>query len=409
VKAETTIVTPAEGRGWDVWQRALRGAKLRKSVAMLDELNSSGHQAIVGLPAQECTTLTVTLPTSDESLFGDMVYAQLEKRGLSNGGPQTTVYAYHVIDRQPGESVLSVDVLPHDFSENLCVKEAAGYSSAQRLYPIPDHKVVILKEHDRLVLAAGRHGHMAFSQVLNAGNEFTDALAQEVNLTILSLQGSGQLSDRVGIEVWTDAPREQQLRFINRFTIPVEFVPRPAPDSRLIRHASNPLLPTVVKEAIQRKLKFQRIRLGLLVGLLVYVCAAVALVLAFQQQKKVAEDLDVALAANRPEVEFIQLSQARQHALEPAYDKRLYPMRQLNEIARLMPVSGIVIHKFTTQGQNIRLEGLARDSQIVYQLKADLEKHPEFPGYTWDMGPPQVNQNNTATFRIDGKYATANP
>ena len=110
---------------------------MRKTVAMLDELPADGKQTVIGLPAQECTTLTLTLPTADESLFADMAFAQLEKRGLAPAGYDSTVFAYHIIERQPGESQISVDVLPPDFNEDLCVREATGYVSAARPLPHP--------------------------------------------------------------------------------------------------------------------------------------------------------------------------------------------------------------------------------------------------------------------------------
>lgn len=394
---------PAESRGWEIWHRS----KLRKSIDMLDEVPKNGSESIVGLPAQECTTLALTLPTSDESLFTDMIYAQLERRGLAtqNG---STVFAHHVIERNPGESLISVDVLPPDFSEDLCLDGASGYTAAARLYTIPDHKLVLMRHHDRLVLVAGKHGRMTFSQILTSGTEINESMVQEINLSILSLQGSGQLPDRVGLEVWLDLTREETDFLQKRFSFPVEVRPQPSPNSKLVRDASNPLLPIPVQEAVARQKRMEKIRLGALCLALVYVIAAVTLMIVFQHNKTRAANLAEEIEANRPQVAFIQEALTRQQALEPAFDKKLYPVRQLNEIARVMPPSGIVVHKFASTGRDIRIEGLARESQLAYQLKEDLEKHPDFPGYTWDMAPPQVNQNNTAAFRLDGKYATSN-
>jgi len=374
---------------------------------MLDEVPRHGSDSIVGLPAQECTTLALTLPTADESLFQDMIYSQLERRGLASLNGQT-VFSHHVIERKPGESLISVDVLPPDFSEDLCLDGATGYTAAARLYPIPDHKVVLMRHHDRLVLVAGKHGRMTFSQILTSGNEVNESMAQEVTLSILSLQGSGQLPERVGLEVWLDLTPEEQDFMQRRFTFPVDVRSQPSPDTRLVRDASNPMLPLPVQAAVARQHRIQKVRVGILTGIAVYLLIAVALVLVFQNRSARARELESQIEAYRPQVAYIQEALTRHQALEPAFNKQLYPMVQLNEIAKAMPPSGIVIHKFTTTGQDLRIEGLARDPQMAFQLKEDLEKHPDFRSYTWDMAAPQVNQNNSANFRLDGKYATSN-
>ena len=390
----------------------MRRAKLRKSVDMLDELPAGGKDAIIGLPAQECTSIAFPVPTADQSLFEAMAFAQLEKRGLSNGSAEGTVFTHHVIERNAGSSLISIDVLPQDFNEDLCVKNnPAGYTASCRLLPIPDHKVVILREHGRLLLVVGRHGRMIFSQILTSGNEFNEAFVQEVNLSILTLQGSGQLAtERVGLEIWAAAD-EESMRFLeSRFTYPVAFAKKPGPDPRLVKDAAKPMLPFPVQEQNARRRRRQKIRTGVLVALLIYVAVGMGFALYTQSQKTKAERLEREISANRPNVEFIKRSLTRARMLAPAIDKRFFPMRQLNEITGAMPASGIVIHRFETRNQSIRLDGLARDPQIVFQLKEDLENHPEFRGYTWDMAPPNVNsQNNTAQFTINGKYATAKP
>ncbi len=410
MKSASTIITPAENRGWEVWSWSGRRSKRRKAVEMLDELPGAGKGAIVGVPAQECTSFSVTVPTADQDLFGDMVFAQVEKRGLAQGGPEQVSVAWHSIEREPGGSLIGVDVLPPDFSEDLCLAHAAGYTAAGRLYRIPDHTAAVIREHGRLVLLAGKHGKMTFSQILTAGTEINAALAQEVNLALLSLQGAGQLPERVTLEIWCDAPESARDLLKGSLTIPVEFVSRPAPDARLVRGASGPMLPLLVRATLDRERRRQKVRTGILALIAIYVTLAMGLYIWFQDREKKAREMEARIANRRPEVEFIRQSMSRARLLAPAIDKRFYPMRQLSQVTALMPPGGIKVHKFSSQGQNLRLEGLARDSQMVYQLKEDLEKSDEFRGYSWDMAPPQVNsQNNTTSFRLEGKFATGAP
>ncbi len=408
LKSPTTIVTPAEERGWDVWNWSGKRSKFRKTIDMLDELPSDGKGAIVGLPARECTSFSVTVPTADQALFPDMVHAQVEKRGLIRSGhSEEAVFAYHIIERERGESLIGVDVLPSDFSTDLCSAHAVGYTAAGRLFSMPDHAAAVIREHGRLVLLAGKHGKVTFSQILTAGEHLNEAVAQELNLTILSLQGSGQLAERASLEIWLDASSEAQEALKRKLSLPVDFRPRPAPDAHLVKDASNPMLPLPVRTALLRERRNQKIRTGALALLAIYITAAMGLFIFFQDREKRAAQTEIRIADRRPEAEFIRQSMTRARILAPAIDKRFYPLRQLDQISGLMPPSGLVVHRFITQGENVRLEGLARDSQLVYQLKEDLEKNSDFRGYTWDMAPPQVNsENNSTSFRLEGKFAS---
>ncbi|MEM1295008.1 MAG: hypothetical protein AAGH89_06555, partial [Verrucomicrobiota bacterium] len=359
-------------------------------------------------PAQECTSFSVTVPTSDQALFSDMVHAQIEKRGLAGQSGERTVSAFHVIERDRGGSLLGVDVLPREFNEDLCLNQAQAYTASGRLFHIPDHAAAVYREHGRLILLAGKHGKMTYSQILTAGTEFTPALVQELNLAILSLQGADQLSDRVTLEIWSEVTPEALDLLKNTLTVPVESRSRPNPDAHLIGEASDPMLPTPVVAALRRQQRIQKIRTGVLALVAVYITIAVGLTILFHDRKERAGTMEERISERRPEAEFIRQSMTRARVLAPSIDKRFYPLRQLNQVTSLMPPSGIVVLKFITQEQSLRLEGLARDSQLVYQLKEDLEKSDDFRGYSWDMAPPQVNsQNNTASFRLEGKFAAA--
>ncbi len=397
---------PTEERGWDIWALSGRTPKRVKTVEMLDEVPADGKGVIVGLPAQECTSFSVTVPTTDQALFGDMVQAQVEKRGLAAHGGLETVSAYHVVERERTGSLISVDVLPSDFSEDLCLHQAVAYTPSGRLFHIPDHTAAVLREHGRLILLAGKHGKMTYSQILTAGSEFNPALAQELNLAILSLQGAGQLSERVTLEIWSEVSPEAKTLLTSSLTVPVEVRPRPNPEATFASEASSPMLPLPVQAARHRKQRIQKIRTGILALTALYVTIAVGLTILFHDRNERAITMEARISDRRPEAEFIRQSMTRARILAPAIEKRFYPLRQLNQVTSLMPPSGIVFLKFITQEQNLRLEGLARDSQLVYQLKEDLEKSDDFRGYAWDMAPPQVNsQNNTASFRLEGKFA----
>ncbi|MCB1092854.1 MAG: PilN domain-containing protein, partial [Verrucomicrobiae bacterium] len=87
----------------------------------------------------------------------------------------------------------------------------------------------------------------------------------------------------------------------------------------------------------------------------------------------------------------------------PGFDLHYFPLVQLNEVTRVMPGSGVLVRQFETKGRNITIDGSARDVQMAFRLKEDLEKNPFFKAYSWNMPQPKVERNNMATFRIQGQ------
>ena len=62
-----------------------------------------------------------------------------------------------------------------------------------------------------------------------------------------------------------------------------------------------------------------------------------------------------------------------------------------------------MIREFRTSGKSIRIQGRARDVQLAFNFENDLKANEAFAAYEWNMPQPRVEQNNTATFDIQGK------
>lgn len=407
VGSDVFLVMPGGETGWEVWRFGEKRPRLT-GVERLQELPPAMRKVAVGLPARSCTTFAVALPVADPALLPEMVFSQIEKRGLATGGPDGTVCAYSILRQTPDGMVAGVDVLPGDFSEDFCLKQAVRYVPAARFFRMPDQKLVLTREQGSYVLLAGIHGRLAYSQVMTSGADFKPAFVQEINLTLVSLESGGLLPEMTGVEVWCQLPEGAESLLRGLLAVPLSVVHRPRPDREAGDADAGRMLPARVREEQRRNEKRRRIRLGVLAVMALYLFAAFFLALQNQVRSQTANRLETLISSRREKVKFIQDSAARRRALEPAFEKRFYPVVQLSSVARLMPPSGIVIQKFTTQGQTVRVEGLAREPQLAFQLKEDLQKAPDFAGYSWDMAPPRMNQNNSAAFRLEGKYAGAN-
>jgi hypothetical protein len=394
------IAMPDENRGWTLWSGRGRVADGQELV----DIASSGADVLVGVPATECTTFSIKVPTTEAALFPSMVQSQIERRGLAHHGEASgTPHQFRVVEQSGHETLLSVDVLSENFPETLCLARAAGYAPTARLLRLPEDKLLLWREQKRLVLAVNRDGHLTHTQVLSAEPELSPGSAQEINLTTLSLQAEGLIDDSAELVVAGPlaAELEGKVEFEKALLIPAEF--RPEPLAPVYSAADDRFLPHGVRNSRQRRGSARRrIAIGALAAL-VYLAAGFWLWQRAQHTKAVIAGLEQQVEETRPAVAEIQETEARWRELEPAFDLHYFPLVQLNEITRAMPGSGVLVRQFETRNREIEIDGSAQDVQMAFRLKEDLEKNTFFRFYSWEMPQPKVERNNMATFRIQGK------
>lgn len=392
------IALPDEDRGWNLWS----GSGVPVNGRELDEVCGNRADVVVGVPATQSTTFTVTLPTTEESLFDSMVFAQIEKRGLGGATLDDTVFQYEIIQQEGNETLLSVDVLSPDFPEAWCLPRAAGYAPSARLLHLPEDQLLVYAEHRRLVLAVNRHGRLTHLQALSAEPSLTAAAAQEINLTVLSLQGEGLIAETPDLVVSGDFKTNGDFQeFEKSLVMPAE-LRREKPRLKENPELQDAFLPALVRNARKRRSSGRR---NLVIGLFAaaaYVAIGVFLWFFAKSTEASIALLKEQVTETQPGVDEILRTEQRWRELEPAFNLRYYPLVQLNEITRILPASGVLIRQFETRGTSVFVRGQARDVQLAARLKEEIEQDPAFEAYQWIMPNPKVDQNNTATFEIQG-------
>lgn len=368
------------------------------------------HQdVVIAVPAAYCTTFSHMLPTQDDSVFEDMVFAQIEKRGLAENTGRSTPFDFHVAEKKEGRSLLSVDVLSGEMPEDWCVSEAVAYfPSARLLHASVETDVALWREHGRLVLVSKVHGHITGTIQLSSSDKLDMSLAQEVNLLSLSLQADGSLGENPRLVVIGDDPKDERLEFENSLLMSVEFQPASGPrlETDAAGHMGN-LLPLSVKDEKARKQRVHKRSAVVMAVFVLYVMIGAGLWVYAQRTKQNIANLKEQVEANRPKVRQIEESAQRWQDLAPAFDLKRFPLVQLNEVTRVMPPSGILIREYETKGASVRIRGQARDAQIAFQFEEDLKSSKFLEGYQWNMPQPKVDKNNTATFEIQGELSYA--
>lgn len=395
---------PDSGKGWCLYS----GAKTVASGRELEELMGKRTDVVIGYPTALVSTFSVTLPTSDSSLFDAMAYAQIEKRGLGSGSHEATVFDYDIFEQREGETVLVVHVVRKDLPDDLIHTNAAGYAPSALLRTSPNNGCVLWQEHKRYVLAVFHDAQLVHTQVLSGSGDIGASTAQELNLTFLSLQADevmeGTLPTGCLVTI-AGLSREQQSAFSETLNIPVTFGEGAATETSIkIREK---LTPHPVVLARKRRKALRRNLLIAALGLVVYAITGFFVWKSTVKTREKIAALEEQIAIIEPDVRIVQEEELRWRSLDAAFDMKFFPVVQLSRVTSALPGSGVVVREFRTSGKSIRVRGQARDVQLANRLLEDLNAMDEFAGYQWNMPNPKVENDNTASFEIEGKPVDA--
>lgn len=392
-----TIALPNPEKGWSLFS----GGNVAASGGSLAEVAAKRPDVVVGIPASAVSLFVVTLPNTDADLYESMIHAQIEKRGLADRHG-SMLFDFEKIETGPEGSIFVVTVVPA-FPEDLVLPSAAGYATAAALRNHGDSPCLVYREQGRLVLAVFIGNHPAHLQLLGSP-QIGAAAAGEINLALLSLRGEPAFADReIGyLELAASDVSDTALaEFEEAISIPVTVtgdcgaVKKPITRDRL--------LPSAVTLARRRHRNLRRNTVIGVAALIVYLVVGSWILTSARQTRERIESLEDQIAIVQPDVERIQLAEQRWRQLEPAFDLTYFPVVQLSRLTSALPGSGVVVREFRTSGRAIRVRGQARDVQLANRLLEDLQEMDAFDVYQWSMGNPRMENNNTATFEIEGR------
>lgn len=392
----TTLALPASDRGWFLCS----GGKEVAHDPDLRELAGKRADLLVAIPAANLSTFLVTLPPVEEALLASMLHAQVDKRGLT--GKVSTLIDYARLGSDEEGEVWAVRVVP-DLPADLIVPTAAGYTLSAELHSPATGTATVWREFGRLVFSVRINGVLAHVQVLSGKPEVGPELARELNLILLGLKGQRSFENAGPMELvlsLDSVGRGEMEAFRSILSIPVR-EERPAHPVKGEEHPR--LLPVeVTRQRRRRRDALRNVAIGA-AALVLYTVAGIWIWNEAKATEGEIASLERRIAIIQPDVERVQLAGQRWRALEPAFEKDLFPVVQLSRITSALPGSGVVVREYRTTGRNIRIRGQARDVQLANRLLEDLKGLEDFARYEWSMPNPRVERNNTATFEIQGK------
>jgi hypothetical protein len=353
-----------------------------------------------------CRTLPLHLPRADSATLDEMIRAQLEKRGLltAAGG----AYSARLIHEEGNQCLVTVDALTEvPAQQGIMLPDCADYVAAVRLRPPAPGCLVLLEEQGKLVLVASRRGYPVAAMALGPSTMEPGELVREIQPAVASLLHQDVITpaDTTSLQLWTDLPEETIESLRQWLPVPVERVKAPRPGAEHINAAptlAGKLIPPAVVEA--RDARSRRKRFLLVCALF---AVAYAAAVALGQQHLQAQEQEVDRLQQRlgeivePALE-VRSSATRWRELQSALNPNRFPVVQLDFMTRMMPPSGLVITKFETRPDRVRIEGTARDAQVAFQFYEDIRADPRLRDFDWQMPQPRVRDDRAASFTIQG-------
>ncbi|NJK93387.1 MAG: hypothetical protein HC904_17180 [Blastochloris sp.] len=355
------------------------------------------------MPHSLALTFPLWLATRDEAVLEEMIWLQLERRGLLAGSRLDTVMSHRVLRHEEERVLVSVSVLTTDYPETLSFPRVSRYGLSSELIPWPENHLCFWKElgHEVFAFSSGQHPIYVRS---SPGEELSETLIQEAFCARLQLECDQVLAPGSLVTVWDPRSRAEQEILIRQFGANVRFEERPAPRLPATPALMLPLSVRRTQESQKQNQQRNRIMTGL--GLL-YLVALLSFLghLGWLHWQK--RNLETELARHRSEVETIRNTAARWEAMELALLPELYPLEMLYRCTRPLPEEGIRLVTFDQSGSRVLMTGEAKNSAMAFKFLQDLKDREDLASYRWEMPPPKLLPTDAAQFQIEGRYSYA--
>ncbi len=385
--------------GWQKWQESEGGAwQLSGEAPELADLKPAAG-SLIAIPVRRAFSFAVWVPAEDPSVFGDLVFTQLELRGLAGRSREATTFVWREIVREDREVLLHAVVWPAHLAARYWHGDVTEYAVSPACLPLASDAVTIWREEGMWVAAVTRGEKLLHFQPLTA--VAPDAgMASEVWMMLAPLEAGRMLEPGVAARILHEEPEAPDLgAWRSAGGMPVDTVPLPPP----VRPAGGAdCLPLPVREVqMSKATAARRQRLALAAAavyfFLVLALAANTLRLHWQARSLQAEiDRDAGAVASTKE------AMQRWNALDAALDPKGYPLEVLHEAARLLPEDGVRLTLFEMNLGRVIVQGEAKDFTAAQLYMDAVKKSKELAAYEWTAENPKSLPNRSARFQIDG-------
>lgn len=385
--------------GWQKWEQdEARLWRETGGAADLSELKPEAG-ALVAVPVRRAFSLAVWVPAEDPSLFGDLIFTQLELRGLAGRTRETTSFSWQEVAREGGEALLHAVVLPSNLAPRYWHGAVTEYAVSPSCLPLAPDAVTVWEEEGGWVAGVTRGDRLLHFQPL-AEKTPSAPMAMEIWLMQAPLEAGRMLSANARVTLYyqgTAAPDLSDWRSAGELEVAAEKFPPP-----VLPAAPLDCLPLPVRDLQRTKESGARRQKIALLAAAVYFVLVLALAANTLWLWWRADSLQATLAGEAGEVDAVRAAMQRWNAIEPALDPVGYPLEVLYQAARLLPKDGVRLTLFQMNVQRVILAGEASTLQAAQRFQEDVRKNPDLTAYDWTMESPRPLPTGSARFQIDG-------
>jgi len=383
---------------WQKWEQGEGGAWTPAGEAAELAQLSPAPGSLIAVPVRRAFSLAVWVPADDPGLFPDLIFTQLELRGLAGRSRDMTSFSWQEVAREGNEALLHAVVLPANLAPQYWRGDVTSYAVSPACLPLEHDAVTVWEEEGGWVAAVTRGEKLLHFQPLTE-KSLSSQMALEIWLMLAPLDAGRMLTGGPRIIVYHQgdrAPDVSDWHTAGGFAVSTQKFPAPVWPTT---EGCTPLPVQEVQRTKETSARRQKIALFAAAAYFLVVLALAANTLWLWWR---AESLRSAIAAESGEVESVRSAMQRWNAIEPALNPPGYPLEVLYQAARLLPKDGVRLTLFQMNLDRVVLTGEASTLQAAQRFQEDVRKNPELAGYDWTMENPQPLPTGSARFQIDG-------
>jgi hypothetical protein len=386
---------------WELWN--FPASKRAQFVRRLETPKAAGGHVIVALPLRQTVSYATWVPTADREVVPEMVQLQLEKRGLVQKQNAASSLDVRILEVQEERALALAIVLLPDLAPELAIENAVRFEPEPYTLPIPQDRLIIWRERQRLAMTISRGRDPIHFQVLST-EEVSDESVNEIRCILLQLESQHLINELLGLAIWgeftdEEVERLQQGLALKTFRESVPPPSLPATASKLL-----PLQVSVLHEKARRRSRIRRLiaaaagiyLLGIL-GIIAYI---------FWQQSRISQ-LQNQLTAELPTVSAVQGTADQWRKVQWAVDPKLYAVELLHQVAGLLPEKGMRLTAFQIEKGKVIIRGEASTAAAAFKFNEDIKQNAALKIFQWEMKSPSLRPDGRAEFIIEGEPSVA--
>jgi hypothetical protein len=399
-RGQVSLVRCMNGN-WELWN--FPASKRAQFVRRIENPKAVGGQVVVALPLRQTVSYATWVPTVDKQVVPEMVQLQLEKRGLVQRQSVASSLDIRILEVQEERSLVLATVLLPDLAPELAVENAVRFEPEAFTLPLPQDRLMVWRERQRLAVTISRGRDPIHFQVLSA-EEVSNESVNEIRCILLQLESQHMINELLGLALWGDFTDEEVELLQHGLALKTfrESLPPPS-----LPATASKLLPpqvSVLHEKARRRRRIRRIIAAAVGAYLLGILAIVGYI--FWQQNRIGQ-LQNQLDAERPTVTAIQGTADQWHKVEWAVDPKLYAVELLHQVADLLPPQGMRLTAFQIEKGKLVIRGEASTAAAAFKFDEDIKQNAALKLFRWDMKSPSLRPDGRAEFIIEGEPSVA--